>query len=198
MQKKNKKYNIGIVLGGGGARGFAHIGVLKALNESGIYPEIISGVSAGAIIGSLYADGYSPDEILALFKQNKLFNYLKLINPKQGLFKMTGLAKVISKNLKAKTFEELKLPLIINATDLNNGKCEYFSSGELFKHILASSTIPGLFPFIFSKYSFGFHISKIINIRYLRYIMDFEFSYSIRFNKQITLFLFICYFMSYS
>jgi len=54
-------YSVGIVLSGGGVRGFAHIGALKALNERGIFPQVISGVSAGAIIGSLYADGYTPD-----------------------------------------------------------------------------------------------------------------------------------------
>ena len=62
-----RKYQTGLVLSGGGARGFAHIGVLKALNEHGIYPEAISAVSAGAIVGALYADGHKPDEIYDLF-----------------------------------------------------------------------------------------------------------------------------------
>ena len=71
MNQQNKKYNIGLVLSGGGTRGFAHIGALKALNEAGIYPDIISGVSAGAIAGSLYADGNKPDEIMKIFSEKK-------------------------------------------------------------------------------------------------------------------------------
>ena len=64
----DKQYNIGLVLSGGGARGFAHLGVLHALNEKGIYPDVISGTSAGAIIGALYADGLTPGEILKLME----------------------------------------------------------------------------------------------------------------------------------
>jgi len=59
-----KEYRIGLVLSGGGARGFAHLGVIEALNEAGIFPDVISGTSAGAIIGVLYADGLAPKEIL--------------------------------------------------------------------------------------------------------------------------------------
>ncbi len=144
--KKNKKYNIGLVLSGGGVRGFAHIGALKAFNEAGIYPDIISGVSAGAIAGALYADGHSPEEIMKMFSETKFFKYLKIVLQKKGLLKMDGLLKIISQNLKAKTFEELTIPLIVAATDLNNGKCVYFKSGELLKHVMASGTVPVLFP----------------------------------------------------
>ena len=68
-----KKYKAGIILSGGGARGFAHAGILKALNEAGIYPDVISGVSAGAIVGAFYADGYTPDEIYEIFSQDRSF-----------------------------------------------------------------------------------------------------------------------------
>ena len=64
----SKEYKIGLVLSGGGARGFAHLGVIQALNETGIYPDVISGTSAGAIAGVLYADGYTPEEILKIMK----------------------------------------------------------------------------------------------------------------------------------
>ena len=66
-----KKYKTGLVLSGGGARGFAHLGLIQALNEAGIFPDVISGTSAGALVGVLYADGYTPKEIL------KLMNYRK-------------------------------------------------------------------------------------------------------------------------
>jgi NTE family protein len=143
---RKKKYNIGLVLSGGGVRGFAHVGVLKALNEAGIYPDVISGVSAGAMAGALYADGHTPDDILKMFTDTKLFKYLEFTIPRQNLLKMTKLTRVLSENLKAKKFEELKIPLYVAATDLNNGKCDFFSSGDLLKTVIASATVPVLFP----------------------------------------------------
>jgi len=143
---RKKKYNVGLVLSGGGARGFAHVGVLKALNEAGIFPDIISGVSAGAMAGALYADGNTPDEIMKMFSDTKFFKYLEFTIPRQNLLKMTKLTRVIAENLKAKKIEELKIPLYITATNLNTGKSEYFSSGDLLKTVIASGTVPVLFP----------------------------------------------------
>ena len=145
MAKKNNKYNIGVVLSGGGTRGFAHVGALKAMNEAGIFPNIISGTSAGAITGSLYADGNNPEDIMKMFSEKKLFSYLEIVYPKKGLLKMNGLTKIVSKNLKARTFEELSIPLIVNATNLNDGICKYFNSGDLLKPTLASATVPVIF-----------------------------------------------------
>ena len=68
-----KKYRTGIVLSGGGARGFAHLGVLKALNDAGIFPDVIAGTSAGALVGVLYADGYTPEEILKMMNASSSF-----------------------------------------------------------------------------------------------------------------------------
>lgn len=148
----DKKFKTGLVLSGGGARGFAHLGVLQALNESGIYPEIISGTSAGAIIGSLYADGNKPYDILNLFKQNSRLDYFSLTMPKEGLLQITGLIKILQENLKAKTFEELKIPLFVSATDLNNGRIVYFSEGDLLRPVIASASIPVLFkPLLIDK-----------------------------------------------
>ncbi len=140
------KYNVGLVLSGGGARGFAHAGVLKALNEAGIYPDVISGVSAGAMAGALYADGNTPDEMMKMFSDTKFFKYLEFSIPRRNLLKMTKLTKIIAANLKAKKFEELKIPLFVATTNLNNGRCEYFSKGELLKIVIASATVPVLFP----------------------------------------------------
>lgn len=145
MKKDRKIYDIGIVLSGGGARGFAHAGVLQALNEFGIFPQVISGVSAGAIVGAFYADGYTPKEIRNFFTEKGMFNYFKFVYPKQGLLKMSGLARVMNKYLSAQTFEELKIPLYVCATNLNTGKRVYFSKGKLHKTIIASSSIPILF-----------------------------------------------------
>ena len=139
------RYKTGIVLSGGGARGFAHLGVLLALNEAGIFPDIISGTSAGALIGVLYADGYTPGEIMKLLDANTSFHYIRPTVPKEGLLQISGIIKILRDNLRAKTFEELKLPLIVAATNLNYGRIEYFSAGELLQPVIASASIPVLF-----------------------------------------------------
>jgi NTE family protein len=140
-----KKYKTGIVLSGGGARGFAHIGALKAFEENGLKPDVISGTSAGAIIGVLYADGNSPEEIMEILKNYKLVSFMRISIPRDGLLKMHGLLVKLKKTLIAKTFDELKIPLFTCATDFLSGKVRFFSEGELLKPVLASATIPILF-----------------------------------------------------
>jgi NTE family protein len=147
-----KKYKTGVVLSGGGARGFAHLGVLKALNDSGIYPDVISGTSAGALVGVLYADGYTPDEILKIMNTTSKLHYVRPTVPREGLLQISGIERILKENLRAKKFEDLKMPLYVTATDLNNGKAEYFYSGELLKPVIASASIPVLFnPVIINK-----------------------------------------------
>jgi NTE family protein len=147
-----EKYNIGLVLSGGGARGFAHLGVLQALNEAGIFPDIISGTSAGALAGVLYCDGNSPKEILNIMKTDSRLNYMRPTLPRDGLLQISGVTKILETKLRAKKFEDLKIPLVVTATDLNNGKAVYFSKGDLITPIIASSSIPVLFkPVIINK-----------------------------------------------
>ncbi len=140
-----KQYKIGLVLSGGGARGFAHLGFLQALNDAGIFPDIISGTSAGALAGVFYADGYSPREILHLMNTGSRLDFMKPALPREGLLQIGGIIKILKSSLRAKTFEELKIPLYVTATDLNNGKAEYFSSGDLINPVIASASIPVLF-----------------------------------------------------
>ena len=144
--RTGQKFKTGIILSGGGVRGFAHAGILKALNEEGIYPDIISGVSAGAIVGSLYADGRTPDEIFEIFAEDKnFFKYVKLKLPGKGLFKTVGLSKNLSKYLGEKKIEDLKLPLVVAATNLSKGEIVYFNKGKVLERVLASAAIPVLF-----------------------------------------------------
>lgn len=140
-----KKYKTGLVLSGGGARGFAHLGVIEALNEEGIFPDVISGASAGALAGVLYADGYKPRQILKIMSLSSKLQYMKPTLPRSGLLQITGIAKILNDNLSARTFEELKIPLFVSATDLTNGKAVYFSKGELINRVIASASIPVLF-----------------------------------------------------
>ncbi len=137
-----EKHKTGIVLSGGGARGFAHIGVLKALNENGIFPEIISAVSAGSIVGCLYADGHTPDQIYSMMGELDIYKFLRFHRPKFGMLKADGLRKRLDENLSVSNLEELKIPLIISATNFTKAQTEYFKSGSIINAVMASSAIP--------------------------------------------------------
>jgi NTE family protein len=138
-------YKIGLVLSGGGARGFAHLGLMQALNEAGIYPDVISGTSAGALVGVLYADGYTPKEILEIMNSGSRLDFMRPAMPREGLLQLNGIHKILKAHLRAKTFKELKIPMFVTATDINNGKAVYFSQGQLLDPVIASASIPVLF-----------------------------------------------------
>ncbi len=142
---KRKIYNLGIALSGGGARGFAHLGVLKALEEKGIKPDIISGVSAGSIAGAFICSGKSPEETLAIIKKYRFFELSRLRFPRLGLFTLDNVKTSLSKEIEYKKIEDLPLPLIVGATDILDGQIKYFSSGNISEVVLASSSIPVLF-----------------------------------------------------
>jgi NTE family protein len=136
---------LGLVLSGGGARGVAHIGVLKALDEMSVQFSMISGTSAGAIVGALYAHGYKPDEIFALIKTLSIFKSVRPAWTWAGLLRMDGLRDLLLKNLPGNSFEKLKLPLTVAATEIRKGRIEYFDQGELVPAILSSCSIPAVF-----------------------------------------------------
>lgn len=145
MATNKKKYKIGVALSGGGSRGFAHLAVLKAMNERGIYPEIISGTSAGSLAAAFYADGHSPEQTLAYFKEAKLKGFIETTLPKGGIFKTTRFESFLKKHLKARTFEDLNIPLRIVASDIEEGQSKVFGKGELIPAILASCCYPIVF-----------------------------------------------------
>ena len=141
-----KKENIGYALGGGGARGFAHLGALKALEERNLKPDIIAGTSAGALLGVLYADGFTPDEICEMFKDTKFKQFIELTFPTSGLFRPTGLHNFLKRNLRAKTFEQLQIPFIAVATDWEKAMTVNFSEGDnLIDAVVASCSVPLIF-----------------------------------------------------
>ncbi|MCK9300728.1 MAG: patatin-like phospholipase family protein [Bacteroidales bacterium] len=142
---QKKQYAVGLALSGGGAKGFAHAGAIKALEEFHIYPDLISGTSAGAIVGSLYADGCNPHEIIELFNHTSFYKFASFARSKSGLFKIDNFRKAMEQKLKAKTFEELNIPLYVNATDMFHGKNVFFSSGSLLDKVIASCSIPIIF-----------------------------------------------------
>ncbi|MEP1087580.1 patatin-like phospholipase family protein [Algoriphagus sp.] len=141
--KSNLK--IGIALSGGGVRGIAHLGVLKALNEAGIKPTKVSGTSAGAIAGAMYCQGYLPDEILKIIVETNYFKFMRPAISLTGFLKMDSVGSLFKLYLKHDDFAQLKIPLSVAATDIKKGKVRYYSEGELIRPIMASSCIPGMF-----------------------------------------------------
>jgi len=135
---------IGIALSGGGARGISHLGVLKALEENGIKPTIVSGTSAGAIIGGFYSAGFSPDEILAILIKTNIFAIFKPAFSWNGLLSMNNLLSILKDHL-PDSFETLNNPLIVAATNIESGKIKYFQQGDLHQVVLASCCIPVIF-----------------------------------------------------
>lgn len=145
MERKENVYELGIALSGGGAKGFAHLGILQALNEHGFYPEVIAGTSAGAFAGVLYADGYTPLEILSFFRNKVFREFAQFTIPQGGFFKSDGFSSFLKKHLRSKTFEDLKIPFYAVATDIEYGESRIFSTGELIPAIIASCSVPIIF-----------------------------------------------------
>jgi len=149
--KSHKEDSLGICLSGGGALGFAHIGVLQSLEEHGIYPTHIVGSSMGAIVGTLYAAGYSPAEMLQMIKDDKLYKITKLMTfrasfLKSGLSSHNILRTLIHDMIPHNSFEQLKKKLHICVVNLNKAEWEIVESGnELDKWVAASASIPGIF-----------------------------------------------------
>jgi NTE family protein len=136
---------IGIALSGGGARGIAHIGALKALEEMEVEISVISGTSAGSIVASLYAYGLKPEQIFERVRQLSLFKSVRPAWTWAGLLTMDGLKELILKNIPENDFAALRIPLTIAATDIRKGEAQYFSSGELAPAVVASCSIPAVF-----------------------------------------------------
>lgn len=141
----NSNRKIGIALSGGGVRGVSHLGILKALNQHGIFPNRFSGSSAGAIAGALYCSGLEPDEILEIIIKTNYFKFLKPAISWTGILKMDSVEELYAKYLPTNNFADLKIPLTVVAVDIKRAKVVYFSEGELIKPLMASSCIPGMF-----------------------------------------------------
>lgn len=145
----SEKKKLGMVLSGGGARGFAHLGVLQALEEMGITPDIISGTSAGAIAGALYADGHNPKEVAKIMMEKSFIRYAELSIPRGGgLMKLSGIRSLLKNKVSVQNLEELNIPLYVCATDMNRGESRYFSSGPIVERVLASASIPVIFQMV--------------------------------------------------
>lgn len=118
---------------------------MQALLEHDIHPNIISGTSAGALAGVFYADGNEPHKVLDYFAGHKFQDLTKLVIPKVGLFELDEFIDFLRSNLKAKKLEQLQIPLIITATDLDHGRIVHFHKGDIAERVAASCCMPVLF-----------------------------------------------------
>ena len=144
-RKENGKYHLGVALSGGGTRGFAHPGALKAIEDFGLRPDIISGTSAGALAAVLYADGYSPEEIVRLFIGKEFREFVDIQVPIVAIFGTSGFRRFLKKHIRAKNFEDLQLPVKVVTTNLDEGKSVVFDQGPIIDVLIASCSIPIVF-----------------------------------------------------
>lgn len=136
---------IGLALSGGGVRGAAHIGLLKYLKEREIEPSVISGTSAGAIVGAFYAAGHDVDTMLTFFKKNRLFDFSHFSWMKPGLLDTEGFIEDLKPYFPEDKIENLDKTLFITATEILQGTLKIFEKGSIIKAVLASAAFPGIF-----------------------------------------------------
>lgn len=136
---------IGLALGGGAARGFAHIGVIQVLEEQGIKPDLVVGTSAGSVVAALYASGKSAAELTALADSMEESALTDWAFPGRAVLRGEALARFIRDHTGAKTIEQLRMPLGIVATDLDNGQAILFQRGDIGTAVRASSAVPAVF-----------------------------------------------------
>jgi len=140
-----KPPRIGLALGGGAARGFAHIGVIQALEDSGIRPDLVVGTSAGSLVAALYASGKRPAELIRLADAMDEASITDWAFPGRGLIRGEALARFVREHTGAKSIEQMALPLGIVATDLDSGAPILFQRGDTGVAVRASSAVPAVF-----------------------------------------------------
>ncbi|MDP2030866.1 MAG: patatin-like phospholipase family protein [Thiobacillus sp.] len=136
---------IALVLGGGAARGFAHIGVIKALEAQGIVPSMVVGTSAGSVVGALYASGMGGFELQKLALQMEEDMVTDWTLPNRGVFKGEALQNFINQKVQNLPIQKLPKPLGVVATDLQSGEMVVFRRGDTGSAVRASSAVPGVF-----------------------------------------------------
>lgn len=138
--------NVGMAFSGGGARGFSHIGVLKAFEQFDIKPSVLSGVSAGSIAAVMYGAGLSPKEMEECFEGILKFNeFISWKVPGNSLMKLEKFGKLIESWLPVRNLEDMKIPTVVCATDFEHGKSVGWAKGEIVPRVLASCSIPIVF-----------------------------------------------------
>ena len=137
--------SIGVALGGGFARGIAHIGVLKALEEESIPIRVIAGTSVGALIGACYCSGLTPAEMEEVARNTRFTSFARWTLSRCGFASSDRMISYLTRTLKCRTFEDLRIPLGVTATDFNSGEGVVFHSGSVIDPVRASCAYPGMF-----------------------------------------------------
>jgi NTE family protein len=146
VELNKQKKNVSLALGGGGAKSFAHLGVIEVLQENNISIDHLATCSGGSIIGALIACGVSIEEIRSEFYQTvKKVNWLRPRVNGKGFFSQQNVITILSKFCKEKKIEDLEIPISIVSTNLNNGKLKVFTDGNLIEAVCASSAFPGIY-----------------------------------------------------
>ena len=146
-KKLKRPKKIGLALGSGSARGWAHIGVIEALNEAGIQIDYVAGTSAGAVVGAVYASGkiHSFENSILQFDWKKVVSFLDVVFPKSGLIDGNRIADFVRTHVEEKNIENLSLPFRAISTDLVTGNEVVFQEGDIIEAVRASISIPGIF-----------------------------------------------------
>lgn len=142
---EGRRPKIGLALGSGGARGFAHIGVLKVLEEHNITVDLLAGSSMGSLVGAFYANGIKPDMMEKLALNLKRKHWLDVIVPNLGFVAGQKIKELIRLLTHGKHIEQLNIPLAIVATDIERGERVVFKEGPIDQAVRASISIPGIF-----------------------------------------------------
>jgi NTE family protein len=137
--------SIGVALGGGFARGIAHIGVLKVLEEEGIPVRVVTGTSVGALIGACYCSGLGCSDLEDTARSVRFTTFARWTLSRYGFATNDRMVTFLKRVLKVKTFEELRIPLGVTATDFNTGEGVVFHSGSIVDPVRASCAYPGMF-----------------------------------------------------
>jgi NTE family protein len=142
-----KALKIGLVLGGGAARGFAHIGVIQVLEEAGIRPDLVVGTSAGSLVAAFYASGKTGTQLQKVAETMEEATFADWTLPifSRGMLRGEALSRYVSTQVNGRLIESMPLPLGIVATDLNNGQGVLFQRGDTATAVRASSAVPALF-----------------------------------------------------
>ena len=143
--KTGRRPRLGIALSGGFARGLAHIGVLKVLEEAGVKPDFVAGTSVGAVIGALYCSGVSVYEMAEMAGPLRFKDFARYCVSRLGLCSNDRMTQLLLRTCKVRTFEELQTPLAVIATDFLSGEPVLFRNGDLIDPVRASCAYPGIF-----------------------------------------------------
>jgi NTE family protein len=136
---------VGLALGGGAARGFAHIGVIQVLEENGLRPDLVVGTSAGSLVAALYASGKSGSDLALLADAMDETAFADWSYPGRGLIRGEALAKFVRDQTGSRAIEQMRLPLGVAATDLDSGQGVLFRRGDTGTAVRASSAVPAVF-----------------------------------------------------